>query len=102
MNDQELEQRIRAALDATAPEPDELARAALRAGRYRALEQLDRRRWSWWQGGGLALASIALAAVLSWQLNQAPANLEVASNLAEDAAVIADLDLVLWLGDGDV
>lgn len=102
MNDRELEDNLRQALDARADEPDELTRAALRAARYRALEQLDSGRRRWWQAG-LALASVLAVAILSWQLGQPPQeDLQVAASNAEDAAVIADLDLVMWLEEGEV
>ncbi len=101
MNDEELEQQLRRSLDARAAEPDELTRAALRAARYRALEQLDTRPSPWWRAGMVA-ASVLTVSVLGWQLTQGPADLQGQANAAEDAAVIADLDLVLWLEEGEV
>lgn len=98
MNDQEFEQRLRESLQASVEEPDELTRAALKAARYRALDQLDARRRPWWQGG-LVFASVTLAAVLAWQMQDLPQGGERVASLSEDAALIADLDLVLWLED---
>lgn len=103
-----LAQEIRQALDEQHTPPDQLTRAALRAARYRALEQMPEAKpdglaawlWSRWS---LAAVGTACAIVLAWGLQSPPDNsLEVASNQAEDAAVIADLDLVLWLEEGDV
>ncbi|MGJ8668274.1 MAG: hypothetical protein ACSHXK_02190 [Oceanococcus sp.] len=104
--DQELVDNIRQALDAQSAEPDELTRAALRAARYRAIDEMPQKStgfleglWSRWS---LAGAGAACAVLLAWGLQSPPNNLEVASVQTEDAALIADLDLVLWLEDGDV
>ncbi len=101
MNDMELEQQLRRTLDARVDEPDELTRAALRAARYRALEKLDSRPSPWWRAG-MVTASVLAVSMLGWQLTQTPGDLQGRANAAEDAAVIADLDLVLWLEEGEV
>lgn len=104
MSDQQLEHTLRQALDAGSHEPDELTRAALRAARYRALEQLEERSWwSIWRRPALAAALLGLSVMLGWQMSQpGPQNTELASASVEDAAVIADLDLVIWLAEGEV
>lgn len=106
-DDAVLSAQVRQALDEEYTQPDQLTRAALRAARHRALDQLSTQprgiaawlspRWS------LAALGTTCAIVLAWGLQSTPSNsLEVASNQAEDAAVIADLDLVMWLEEGDV
>ena len=108
-----LAQEVRKMLDQRVAEPDELTRAALRAARYRALDALPEHS-SWWSGlwsglrSGWSAAAIGAtcAVLIAWQLQAPPSNLGVsvqtASNQTEDAAVIADLDLVMWLEDSDV
>lgn len=104
MTDQQLEQGLRQALDAGSPEPDELTRAALRAARYRALEKLAPKPWwaSWWRPA-LALSLLVVSATLGWQLTAPePESAMLAAVQSDDAAVIADLDLVDWLAEGEV
>jgi hypothetical protein len=105
MKDKELEQQICNMLDGQVDEPDELTRAALRAARYRALDHMPQHRrplWrSWWQSG-LAFAGVLLGLTVAWEMNTVPVELDVALSQAEDAALIADLDLVLWLEESDV
>ncbi len=102
----QLTQSICQSLDSHSAEPDELTRAALRAARYRALDQLRESEQSFWSQGwsrwSLAGTGAVCAIVLAWGLHSQSPDLEMASNQAEDAALIADLDLVLWLEDGDV
>lgn len=101
MKQEDLERHVRATLDAGTPELDELTRAALKAARYRALEQIESQRRPWWQPA-LALTAMLLVLMTGWQMSQdVPAELQVAENMAADAAVIADLDLVLWLEQGE-
>ena len=107
-DEQVLADNIFQALDAHAAEPDELSRAALRAARYRALDEMPEEHAGlfaqWWSrlslAGGGAVCAVLLA--LSLQSQNPGDGLELAHQQAEDAAVIADLDLVLWLEDGDV
>lgn len=103
LDQERLAQDIRASLDEHAGEPDELTRARLRAARYRALEHIDAQQHPWWSLAwsrwSAAAVGATCAVLLAWQL-QLP-NGEAAGQ-AEDAALIADLDLVLWLEDSDV
>lgn len=99
-----LVQSVRDTLDEQVGDLDELTRARLRAARYRALEHIEQQQAPWWSSlwsrWSVAAAGATCAVLLAWQL-QAPAPGEGARQ-AEDAALIADLDLVLWLEDGGV
>lgn len=104
LDQERLVRGIRAALGEHAAEPDELTRARLRAARYRALEHMDAQQRPWWSLAwsrwSAAAVGASCAVLLAWQLQLGP-NGE-GSAQAEDAALIADLDLVLWLEDSDV
>ncbi|RZO84990.1 MAG: hypothetical protein EVA65_08225 [Oceanococcus sp.] len=100
-----LAQSIREALDEQIAEPDELTRARLRAARYRALDHMQAQAAPWWSllwsRWSAAAAGATCAVLLAWQMQVGtPAGEGV--HQAEDAALIADLDLVMWLEDGGV
>lgn len=101
---EELEQQIGQTLEQQAGELDELTRARLRAARLRALDELPPQQVWWqslWARLSLAAAASACAVLLAVSLQSTAPPSETLA-LAEDAALIADLDLLLWLEEGDV
>lgn len=104
LEQERLARDIRTALEQQTAEPDELTRARLRAARYRALEHMDAESRPWWSltwsRWSAAAVGASFAVLLAWQLQLGP-NGETTAQ-AEDAALIADLDLLLWLEDSDV
>jgi hypothetical protein len=101
-SDETLEQRARAAFDASVDALDAETRSRLSRARHAAVAELDLRRrpaWQWWVPAALA-ASAVLIAVLVWRAPEdAPSSLAHAGNgQAMDALELVaagdDFDLV--------
>ena len=109
MNEQELQDKLRAALDERAQGLDGATLSRLRQARARALEQPAAPWWQLstpqWLGAAGSMAAVALVAVLVGRtpLPEPAAPLEVPLNhleiatLEEELELIEDIDFYQWL-----